>query len=136
MTDQERRLFDAERRYERAMSGVSPYTPPGFGQTPDPHGLGLNRTGGPRPRAATPTEMALAEAEYRWALSAWGARPIPRRSCDFPLLGTQGAWRSPSRKERPDEPPHVPSRLHRHRPALAVPDAQRTLARGRAWRRP
>ena len=80
MTDQERRLFDAERRYERAMSGVSPYTPPGFGQTPDPYGLGLNRTGGPRPRAATPTEMALAESEYRWALSAWGDRPIPWRS--------------------------------------------------------
>lgn len=76
MTDQERRLFDAQRRYERALTGVSPYTSPGFGQTPDPYGMGLNRAGaGSRP--VTPVELATAERDYRWQLAAWGQRPIP-----------------------------------------------------------
>lgn len=76
MTEQERRLYDAQRRYERALTGVSPYTSPGFGQTPDPYGLRLNRVGaGSRP--VTATELALAERDYRFQLSAWGNRPIP-----------------------------------------------------------
>src|SRR5699024_1153215 len=40
MTEAERRVYDAQRRYEIALSGRSPYTSPGFGQTPDPYGLG------------------------------------------------------------------------------------------------
>lgn len=76
MTDAERQLFDAQRRYERALTGVSPYTSPGFGQTPDPYGLGLNRVGaGSRP--VTAVELATAERDYRWQLAAWGQRPIP-----------------------------------------------------------
>ena len=76
MTDSERSLYDAQRRYERALTGVSPYTSPGFGQTPDPYGLGLNRVGaGSRP--VTPVELATAERDYRWQLAAWGQRPIP-----------------------------------------------------------
>lgn len=74
MTEAERRVYDARRRYEVAMSGVSPYTSPGFGQTPDPYGLRLNRTGGSAMRPVTPTELALAEQEYRWAL-AGSTRP-------------------------------------------------------------
>lgn len=76
MTDSERSLYDAQRRYERALTGVSPYTSPGFGQTPDPYGLGLNRvSAGSRP--VTPVELATAERDYRWQLAAWGQRPIP-----------------------------------------------------------
>ena len=70
MTEAERRVYDARRRYEVAMSGVSPYTSSGFGQTPDPYGLRLNRTAGPAIRPVTPTELALAEQEYRWALAS------------------------------------------------------------------
>lgn len=77
MTDQERRLFDAQRRYERALTGVSPYTSPGFGQTPDPYGVGLNRTGGPASRPVTAVELATAERDYRSRLAAWGNRPVP-----------------------------------------------------------
>lgn len=77
MTEAERRLYDAARRYEVALSGVSPYTSPGFGQTPDPYGLGLNRGGGTARRPVTAVELATAEQDYRFQLAAWGSRPIP-----------------------------------------------------------
>lgn len=73
MTAAERRLYDAQRRYETALSGISPYrSSPGFGQTPDPYGLGLNRTGAPVRRPVTPVELATAESEYRAFLVSGG----------------------------------------------------------------
>lgn len=72
MTASERQLYDARRRYEVALSGTSPYMAPGFGQTPDPYGLGLNRTGAPLRRSVTPRELALAEADLRWLLASRG----------------------------------------------------------------
>ncbi|EFQ84721.1 hypothetical protein HMPREF0063_10062 [Aeromicrobium marinum DSM 15272] len=71
MTAAERRLNDARRRYEVALSGRSPYSSPGFGNTPDPMGLGLNR-GGTRFVPVTPTELAMAEREYRAYLATGG----------------------------------------------------------------
>lgn len=71
MTAAERRLYDAKQRYETALSGYSPYTSPGFGNTPDPYGLGLNR-GGVSRRKVTQTELARAEKEYRAYLASNG----------------------------------------------------------------
>ncbi len=72
MTAAERRLYDARRRYEVALSGRSPYrSSPGFGNTPDPYGLGLN-TGSTRFIAVTPEEIATAEREYRMWLASGG----------------------------------------------------------------
>ena len=71
MTAAERRLFDARRRYETALSGTSPYTSPGFGNTPDPYGLGLN-AGGTSRRKVTQVELARAEREYRALLASRG----------------------------------------------------------------
>lgn len=71
MTAAERRLYDARKRYETALSGRSPYTSPGFGNTPDPLGLGLNR-GGVAARPVTQIELARAEKEYRAYLASGG----------------------------------------------------------------
>src|SRR5699024_4678625 len=71
MTAAERRLHDARRAYEIALSGVSPYTSPGFGNTPDPYGLRLNRVGAST-RPVTPRELALAERHYRRMLATGG----------------------------------------------------------------
>ena len=75
MTAAERRLYDAQRNYEVALSGRSPYTSPGFGNTPDPYGLGLNRTGASF-RPVTQTELARAEKEYRRWLATGGQKFI------------------------------------------------------------
>ena len=71
MTAAERRLYDARQRYEIALSGRSPYTSPGFGSTPDPYGLGLNRIGASY-RPVTPKELAQAELDYRRWLATNG----------------------------------------------------------------
>lgn len=72
MTAAERRLFDARRDYETALSGVSPYrSSPGFGNTPDPYGLGLN-TSSRTLRKVTPEELADAEKTYRAFLESRG----------------------------------------------------------------
>ena len=73
MTAAERRLYDAQMRYETALSGYSPYTSPGFGSTPDPYGRGLNR-GGVSRRPVTQIELARAEREYRAYLASGGQR--------------------------------------------------------------
>lgn len=71
MTAAERRLYDAEQNYIKALSGTSPYTSPGFGNTPDPYRQRLNRVGaGTRP--VTQAEMATAEREYRRMLATHG----------------------------------------------------------------
>lgn len=70
-TAAERRLHDARRRYETALSGRSPYTSPGFGNRPDPYGLGVN-TGGASFRPVTPVELARAERDYRALLASNG----------------------------------------------------------------
>lgn len=64
-----RRLYDAEQNYLLALSGISPYTSPGFGNTPDPSRQRLN-TVGAATRPVTQTEMATAEFEYRRQLAA------------------------------------------------------------------
>ncbi|TSD68124.1 hypothetical protein [Aeromicrobium piscarium] len=71
MTAAERRLYDAQMRYETALSGYSPYTSPGFGNAPDPYGRGLNRAGVSR-RPVTQIELARAEREYRAYLASGG----------------------------------------------------------------
>lgn len=76
MTGAERQLYDARRRYETALQGIDPYTSPGFGNTPDPYGLRLNRVGAST-RPATPAVIARAEIEYRQQLAAAGQRFTP-----------------------------------------------------------
>ncbi|GAA1404058.1 hypothetical protein [Oerskovia paurometabola] len=71
MTAAERRLYDAEQRYLTALQGRSPYTSPGFGNTPDPHGQRVNRIGATS-RPVTDRELALAETEYRRWLATGG----------------------------------------------------------------
>lgn len=73
MTASERRLYDALTGYETALSGISPYTSPGFGNTPDPYGLGLNRVGATT-RPVTPRELATAERHYRRMLATNGQK--------------------------------------------------------------
>jgi hypothetical protein len=73
MTAAERRLYDAEQNYLMALSGKSPYTSPGFGNTPDPYRQRLNRVGA-ADRPVTQTEMATAEREYRRMLATNGQR--------------------------------------------------------------
>lgn len=70
MTAAERRVYDARRRWEVAQSGRSPYTSPGFGNTPDPYGLGLNR-GGVGTRPITRAERDLAKKDWEFYRSAY-----------------------------------------------------------------
>lgn len=69
MTEAERRLFDAKRRWELVQQGINPYSSPGFGNTPDPFGLGLNNIGG-GDLPLTPKIAAQVEKDYRrWLYS-------------------------------------------------------------------
>jgi hypothetical protein len=71
MTAAERRLADAERDWQMVLKGQNPYASPGFGNTPDPHGLRLNRRGaGGSP--LTPQIAATVEANYRRQLASLG----------------------------------------------------------------
>lgn len=65
MTAEERRTYDVLRRAEVAASGRSPFTSPGFGNTPDPYGLGLNRVGAGT-RAITAAERDLIRKDVRF----------------------------------------------------------------------
>jgi hypothetical protein len=77
MTAAERRLYDAKRQYETALTGTSPYTSPGFGNTPDPYGLRLN-TVGATTRPVTKAELATARSTYLRELANKGSRiPLP-----------------------------------------------------------
>lgn len=65
MTVEERRTYDVLRRAEVAASGRSPFTSPGFGQTPDPYGLGLNRAGvGTRAITAAERELVRRDVTF------------------------------------------------------------------------
>ncbi|WP_413455988.1 hypothetical protein ACLQ8T_05770 [Glutamicibacter sp. FR1] len=69
MTEAERRLFDAKRRWELVQQGINPYASPGFGNTPDPFGRGLNNIGG-GDQPLTPKIAAQVEKDYRrWLYS-------------------------------------------------------------------
>ncbi len=72
MTAAERRLYDARMRWEMVLQGRNPYASPGFGSTPDPYGLGLNRTGAGPAAPLTPQIAADVEAEYRRLLATNG----------------------------------------------------------------
>ena len=76
MTAAERRLYDAEQNYITALTGFSPYTSPGFGNTPDPFGQRLNRVGATS-RPITQVEMATAELQYRRMLATGGQSFAP-----------------------------------------------------------
>ena len=71
MTEAERRVYDAKTRYETALTGRDPFTSPGFGNTPDPYGIGTN-TSGAGFRPATPEILAQTEKEYRRQLIRQG----------------------------------------------------------------
>ena len=69
MTSAERRLFDAKRRWELVQQGINPFASPGFGNTPDPFGQGLNNIGG-GDQPLTPKIAAQVEKDYRrWLYS-------------------------------------------------------------------
>lgn len=72
MTAAEQRLFDAETRYRLVLEGKNPFDSPGFGQTPDPYGEGLNIKGKPQGRPLTPRIAAMVEQDYRRWLTSGG----------------------------------------------------------------
>ena len=73
MTAAERRLYDAETRYRMVLEGRNPFASPGFGSTPDPYGLGLNKVGaGNAP--LTPQIAATVEKDYRRWLATGGQK--------------------------------------------------------------
>lgn len=72
MTAAERRLADAERRWQLALQGKNPFTSPGFGNTADPLGLGANRRGASSPAPLTPQIAAQVERSYRRWLASNG----------------------------------------------------------------
>ena len=71
MTASERRVYDAKQRYETALSGRDPFTSPGFGNTPDPYGVGTN-TSSASFKPVTPKVLAQTEQEYRRQLIKGG----------------------------------------------------------------
>lgn len=71
MTEAERRLYDAKQRWSMVQQGRNPYSSPGFGNTPDPFGARLNKSGaGSAP--LTPAIAAQVEKDYRRWLSTGG----------------------------------------------------------------
>lgn len=74
MTAAERRLYDAEMRYRMVLEGRNPFDSPGFGSTPDPHGLKLNVVGKGPGKPLTPAIAAMVEADYRRWLVTGGEK--------------------------------------------------------------
>lgn len=72
MTEAERRLYDAKQRWSMVQQGRNPYSSPGFGSTPDPLGLGLNRVGAGPSAPLTPKIAAAVERDYRRWLATGG----------------------------------------------------------------
>lgn len=71
MTEAERRLYDAQMRWSMVQQGRNPYSSPGFGNKPDPFGVGVNKSGaGNAP--LTPAIAAQVEKDYRRWLSTGG----------------------------------------------------------------
>lgn len=71
MTDAERRLHDAEQRYQMVLRGENPYASPAFGNTPDPTGA-LRRAAAGSRGPLTPLIAAQVEADYRRWLATGG----------------------------------------------------------------
>lgn len=71
MTAAERRLYDAERAFSVVLEGRNPWASPGFGNMPDPKGLGLNRVGG-SDTPLTPKIAGAVEAHYMKMLASRG----------------------------------------------------------------
>ena len=69
MTAAQRRLYDTEQDWLKVLQGRNPKASPGFGNTPDPHGYGLNTTGGAR-TPLTPQVAAQVERAYLAELTA------------------------------------------------------------------
>lgn len=74
MTAAERRLYDAETRYRMVLEGKNPFASPGFGNTPDPYGLGLNTVGAGPGAPLTPQIAAMVERDYRRWLASGGQK--------------------------------------------------------------
>lgn len=72
MTAAERRVYDAETRYQMVLEGKNPFVSPGFGSTPDPYGLGTNTVGGASKAPLTPQIAATVEKDYRRWLASGG----------------------------------------------------------------
>ncbi len=72
MTAAERRLYDAETRYQMVLEGKNPFASPGFGSTPDPYGIGLNKRGAGPSAPLTPKIAATVEKDYRRWLASSG----------------------------------------------------------------
>ena len=71
MTEAERRLYDAQMRWSMVQQGRNPYSSPGFGNKPDPFGVGVNKSGaGNAP--LTPEIAAQVEKDYRRWLATGG----------------------------------------------------------------
>lgn len=71
MTEAERRLYDAKQRWLMVQQGQNPYSSPGFGNTPDPFGQRLNKSGaGNAP--LTPAIAAQVEDDYRRWIATGG----------------------------------------------------------------
>ena len=76
MTAAERRLYDAEQDWLAVLDGRNPFVSGGFGNIPDPHGLGLNKIGAPLPRELTPEVAAFVEKRYLATLATQGEKFI------------------------------------------------------------
>lgn len=74
MTAAERRLYDAEQRYSMVLQGRNPFASPGFGNTPDPYGIGLNKVGAGPSAPLTPQIAAMVENDYRRWLASGGQK--------------------------------------------------------------
>ena len=72
MTAAERRLYDAEAAYRLVLEGKNPFASPGFGNTPDPYGEGLNNVGASGSQPLTPQIAAMVEKDYRRWLTSNG----------------------------------------------------------------
>lgn len=72
MTAAERRVYDAERDWMMVLQGRNPYASGGFGNIPDPRGLGLNKIGAPLAGPLTPELAIIAEKRYLAVLTGSG----------------------------------------------------------------
>ena len=67
MTAAERRFYDAANDWDKVQKGINPRASRGFSTTPDPYGLNLTSSGGPK-APLTPEIAATVEKRYRDAI--------------------------------------------------------------------
>lgn len=79
MTEAERRLYDAERDWQMVLKGQNPYSSRGFGNTPNPRGLGLNTIGAVT-TPLTPKIAAIVEEHYLQMLVTGGEKYVKEQA--------------------------------------------------------